>query len=75
MTRDGELLPDEVVEERGLAGVGSSDDGDSAGAGGHARGGLGEKKAGRFKMRSGPQWGAGDGLLSRDLSIGVPSAL
>jgi len=37
--------------------------------------GLRGKKKGPSQKRLGPSRGAGDGLLSRDLSVGVPSAL
>jgi hypothetical protein len=39
------------------------------------RGSIGEMKNAPRDKLSGRQWDAGGGLLSRDLSIGVPSAL
>ena len=78
---DAELLADDAIEERGFPGVGFSDDGDDSGAG------HGGKIAGAARCRNdrtpGPgsedtrafEGGAGDGLLSRALASGVPSAL
>ena len=101
--RDGELLADDAVEERRLAGVRLADHGDDPGAG-HGRrvsGGCASEDVQRggaaprvssanarlarrsckhetpapSKWHGGFGMGAGDGLLSRVLSDGVPSAL
>src|SRR6185437_2196047 len=71
VARDAELLADQAIEEGGFAGVWLSGDGDGSVSG---HGGSGKYKRPSSDGRPFEK-GAGDGLLSRDLSIGVPSAL
>src|SRR5213075_1589125 len=71
---DAELLADDAVEERRLSSVRLSCNGDDPGA--HHSGKLNAKKEKPLSVTTGAfHRDAGDGLLSRALSGGVPSAL